>query len=161
MPERRPPLLDLEFVLIKSRLGDGTEGCLAMAQDGTIRFVEQRPIDKETSIGFGYKCEWNLAGPLSADGKYVVIDKNGSLVVSDKPNRRFNLLYIYTGERGPNRKIKLVLRDTERKVDYTLKIEEKVEIVSAKDNPDSSRTHSVIAVEGHGGEDFQFSGFSK
>jgi hypothetical protein len=161
-PVSRRPVDEREYVLIKGSLSNGTPGCLALAPDGSVRFIEKRPVGKEISVGLGYDCIWNISGALStAAGKYVALGDNGTLAVRDKRDDKLGLLFLYIGERGPGRKIKIVLRDTERKVDYTLKFERKSELVSNKDETDSIRTHRVVAIEGHGGDEFKFEGFSK
>lgn len=160
-PVSTRPVMERDYVLIKGSLSNGTPGCLVMAPDGTVRFVEERPIGKEVDVGLGCDGIWNISGNLQAARRYVTVDENGTLVVSEKANDKVRMLFLYPGERGRDRKIKIVLRDTERMKDFTLKFERKAEIVSNKDETESVRTHRVVAREGLGGEEFRFEGFSK
>lgn len=161
-PVARRPVYEQDYVLIKGSLSNGTPGCLAVAPDGSVRFVENRPIGKEISVELGYDCIWNISGALSTEaGKYVAIGDHGTLAIREKGNDKLRLLFLYEGERGPSRKTKIVLRDIDRKVDYTLRFDRKAEVVSDKDDTESIRTHAVAAIAGHGGEVFKFEGFSK
>ena len=68
-PVARRPVDEQDYVLIKGNLINGTPGCLALAPDGSVRFVEGRPLGKdvtvaraETSRLRAFGRNWNFAG---------------------------------------------------------------------------------------------------
>lgn len=152
-----PPTKDTDEVLVQGRVGE-TVGCLALTAEGRVCFVEGEAKDNRKLGNFGLRTVWHLVGAMYVDEMFLSIGEDGKLVGSRVHGKPYEQLYLYS--KPPTKHVKIVIRDTDRRVDYTLKIAEESRPMDLPGGR-SARVHDVFAIKGLDGAEFTFKGGSK
>lgn len=155
-----PPTKDFDEVLVQSKVGEKT-GCLALTAEGSICFVEGEAMENRKLADRGLSTTWHLGSAMYANKKFVSVGEGGKLVGSTEYGKPYQQLYLYN--RPPTGKqslVKIVIRDTEREIDYTLKIAEESRALRIADDL-VVHVHDVFIIKGLDGASFTSSGSSK
>jgi hypothetical protein len=153
-----PPTKDFDEVLVQSKVGEKT-GCLAMTAEGVICFVEGEAKENRRLADRGLSTTWHLGSAMYVNKRHLSVGEGGKILGSTDYGKPFKQLYLYTRP-PPTKYVKIVIRDTDKRIDYTLKIVEESRELRV-DDAAVVLVHDVFVIEGLDGAAFTFSGSSK